>query len=70
MNKLILKLPKIMVKIPRISSEKLHDYASEAAMTGGFLMLLKGLYMIYPPTMWIIGGILLILLGFPARRIK
>jgi hypothetical protein len=62
------ELRNILAKKPKISPEKLNDYISETAMIGGFFMLLKGLYTIYPPAMWIIGGILLILLGFPARR--
>jgi hypothetical protein len=68
MKKIKLKFPKIQVTIPKISSEKLQEHISEAAMIGGILILLKCLYMIYPPSMWIIGGILLMLLGFPARR--
>lgn len=60
----------IMPKIRLPSITIIENLVSEAAMVGGFLMLLKGIYMIYPPLMWIIGGILLFLFGFPARRGK
>jgi hypothetical protein len=53
--------------IPRFSRETIEDLIQEAAIVGGFLMLMKGLYMVYPPSMWIIGGLLLILLGFPLK---
>lgn len=59
-----LRLP--VIRMPERA--KIENFVSDAAMIGGFLMLLKGLYMIYPPTMWIIGGILVFLFGFPARR--
>jgi hypothetical protein len=53
------------MKLPRY--EKIQDFVQEAALIGGFLMLLRGLYLIFPPIMWIIGGILLILIGFPLK---
>jgi hypothetical protein len=36
----------------------------------GFFLLEFGLYCIYPPAMCIVGGILLILLGYPKRGDK
>ena len=53
------KLPKI--RLPSIK----HETIQELAILAGFLMLLNGLYDIYPPAMWIIGGIWLML---PARK--
>jgi hypothetical protein len=34
----------------------------------GLIMTLKGIYAIYPPAMWITGGIFLIYLGWPKGR--
>lgn len=39
------------------------ETVQELALLAGFLMCLKGLYMIYPPMMWIIGGVYLMLPG-------
>ncbi len=55
------KLPKI--RLPSIKIK--HEIIQELAILAGFLMLLNGLYDIYPPAMWIIGGIWLML---PARK--
>jgi hypothetical protein len=51
------KLPKIHLPRFKMNSETI----IELAMLVGFFMLLKGLYDIYPPAMWIIGGIYLML---------
>lgn len=55
------KLPKIRLPSFKIKSETLQ----ELALLAGFLMVLRGLWLIYPPAMWIIGGIYLML---PAQR--
>ena len=59
--KLPLKLPKI--RLPSLKIK--HETVQELALLAGFLMLLKGLWDIYPPLMWILGGIWLML---PAKR--
>ncbi|WP_459998541.1 hypothetical protein [Paradesulfitobacterium aromaticivorans] len=57
--KLPIKLPKIRLPSLKISSGILQ----ELALLAGFLMLLHGLWMVYPPIMWIIGGLWLMLPG-------
>lgn len=58
---MVLKLPRI--RLP--SSKKLNEAIQELAILAGFFMLLKGLWGIYPPLMWIIGGAWLMI---PGRR--
>jgi hypothetical protein len=36
----------------------------------GFFLLEFGLYSVYPPAMCIVGGILLILLGYPKKGVE
>jgi uncharacterized membrane protein len=62
--KLALKMPNI--RLP--SREKTSDFISELAILAGFLMLGYGLYLIYPPAMFIICGACLIWFGFPKVR--
>jgi len=52
------------------TSAKLYDILSELAMAAGFLLLVYGVYQIYAPAAYIIGGAGLFLFGFPARRLK
>jgi hypothetical protein len=59
-----LKLPKIRLLSFKVKSET----TQELALLGGFLMLLKGLHDVYPPAMWIIGGIYLMLPAQSQRR--
>ncbi len=55
------KPPKI-----RLPSLKIpNGFFEELAILAGFLMVLRGLWLIYPPLMWIFGGIWLML---PAKR--
>lgn len=51
------KPPKIRLPSLKITSETIQ----ELAILAGFLMLLKGLWMVYPPLMWIAGGLWLML---------
>ena len=62
--KLALKLPNI--RLP--NREKTSDFISELAILAGFLMLGYGLYLIYPPAMFIICGACLMWFGFPRAR--
>lgn len=62
------KMNRRIQNIGQFFGRYMHDVVSEAAIIGGFFMLMKGLYMIYPPVMWIVGGILIFLLGFPAKK--
>ena len=64
--KLALKMPK--VRLP--SREKISDFISELAIVAGFLMLGYGIYLIYPPAMFIICGACLMWFGFPKGRAK
>lgn len=61
--KIPLKLPKIRFHSLRIKREA----AQELAILAGFLMVARGLYMVYPPAMWIICGLWLM---FPAKRVR
>lgn len=61
MNKLFSKLPKIRLPSLDIPSETVRTLAAVA----GFFMALYGIWLIYPPAMWIIGGIYLML---PAKN--
>ena len=60
-QKIKAKLPRIRLPSPR------NETAQELAVLAGFLMLLKGLWDVYPPAMWIIGGLWLMFPG-PGRR--
>lgn len=50
-------LPKI--RLPSIN----HEVVQELAVLAGFCMFLKGLWDVYPPLMWIIGGLWLMIPG-------
>lgn len=61
-------LSKIRARLPRIrlpSPAAKNEMVQELAILAGFLMVLKGLWDIYPPAMWILGGLWLM---FPAGR--
>lgn len=62
--KIELKLPKI--RLP--SRETTYDFISELALLVGFFMFGYGIWLIYPPVMFIICGIGLFLFGFPRGR--
>ena len=36
----------------------------------GLIMIGRGLYMVYPPSMWLIVGAFVIFLGWPKRTVK
>jgi hypothetical protein len=36
----------------------------------GFFFIEYGLFTVYPPAMWVVGGILLILLGYPKKGVE
>jgi hypothetical protein len=59
-----LKIKEIAIKIPKIVSFK------DILMFIGLFMAGKGLYMVYPPSMWLIIGMFLIYLGWPKRAVK
>jgi len=59
LHKLRVKFPKIRLPSFKISNETIQ----ELAILAGFLMFLKGLWDIYPPLMWIIGGFWLMIPG-------
>ena len=56
-----MKLPKI--RLP--SLRKTESTLAELAILAGFLMVMYGLHQVYPPLMWVIGGLWLM---FPARK--
>lgn len=61
--KLPIKLPKIKIRLPSLKIKA--QTIQELALLAGFLMLMRGLWLIYPPAMWIVGGIYLML---PAQQ--
>jgi hypothetical protein len=65
------KLPfKLLLKLPqprRPTLKNLTNTIEELAILAGFLMLLRGLWLVYPPLMWIIGGLWLM---FPAKAVR
>jgi hypothetical protein len=66
-------LKKIWLKLLKIrlpSRNKTYDFISELAMLAGFFMFGYGLYLMYPPAMFIICGICLFVFGFPAKGAK
>ena len=46
------------------------SFLPDILMIIGFVSLGYGLNMIYPPAMWIICGILVILVGYPKKGVK
>lgn len=44
------------------------DTVREAALVVGFLMAARGLWLVYPPAMWLVCGAMLLWLGLPPRR--
>lgn len=59
MKALKLRFPRI--RLPSIWIK--HEIIQELAVLAGFLMVLKGLWDIYPPLMWILGGVWLMFPG-------
>ncbi|ELK38811.1 hypothetical protein D478_27756 [Brevibacillus agri BAB-2500] len=52
------------MKKPKITLET----AREACLLVGFFSLARGLWLIYPPAMWLVCGLLLLWVGFPPKR--
>ncbi|MGG1651383.1 hypothetical protein [Paenibacillus sp. NRS-1780] len=46
------------------------DTIREVLLSAGFLTFCTGIWLIYPPASLIIGGLLLMWLGFPSKRQK
>lgn len=46
------------------------ELIKEAALVLGFLALMRGLWIIHPAAMWIIGGVILLWFGFPGKKVK
>jgi hypothetical protein len=59
-----LKLPRI--RLPSIKIK--YEAIQELAVLAGFFMFLYGLWQIYPPAMWIIGGLWLMYPGRSSGR--
>jgi hypothetical protein len=60
-----LKFPKINLQI-KLPKPDFHDFL----IIFGGIFLGKGLYMIYPPSMFIIIGVAVIWLGLPGKVVK
>jgi hypothetical protein len=59
-------------RLPRIrlpSRDKLVENVREACLAAGFFMLARGLWLVYPPAMWVVCGALLIYVGLPPRGV-
>jgi hypothetical protein len=50
--------------------EKVCDLLSELAMIAGFVLFSYGVYLIYVPAGYMVAGLALFLLGFPASKFK
>jgi hypothetical protein len=46
------------------------DHIREACLLVGFCSLIYGIWLIYQPAAWIVGGLILIWLGMPPRPPK
>lgn len=46
------------------------EYIREACLVAGFFMLVRGIWLIYPPAAWIVGGLILIWFGTPPEMLK
>jgi hypothetical protein len=60
---------KRLIEYIKKNKDNLPDF-KDLLLTAGLIMALRGLYLIYPPAMWIIGGIFIIYLGWPQRVVK
>lgn len=63
-----LKLPRF--RLPRIrlpSRSVIVDSAREACLVAGFFMIARGLWLIYPPAMWLVCGAMLMYPALPKR---
>lgn len=43
------------------------DHIREACLLAGFCSLTYGIWLIYPPAAWVVGGLILVWLGIPPR---
>jgi hypothetical protein len=43
------------------------EHIREACLVAGLLILVRGVWLIYPPAAWIVGGLILIWLSIPPR---
>ncbi|AYB41043.1 hypothetical protein [Brevibacillus laterosporus] len=57
-------LSKILEKRPKITVENVR----EACLLVGFFSFGYGLWQVYPPSMWIICGLMVLFVGLPARK--
>ena len=66
-----IRLPSAMRNLTRmLKNIKLSpEFIKETCLVAGFLMLLRGLWLIWPPAMWIIGGVCLMWFGLPGKRV-
>jgi hypothetical protein len=60
----MIKLP--MIRLP--SSVNVEESFREACLVAGFFMFARGLWLMYPPGMWLGCGLALIWCGLPPRR--
>lgn len=59
------------MKFPHIrlpSQQKIETTVRETCLVAGFLMFARGLWLIYPPVMWLVCGLALVWCGLPPRR--
>lgn len=56
------------MKSPKIRGPLLLEALRETCLMAGFLMLARGLWLLFPPVMWITCGVILIYIGLPPRN--
>lgn len=57
-------------RFPRIrlpSAAEIEHTTGGLLLAGGFLMVARGLWLVYPPAMYIVGGAILIWWGLPRK---
>lgn len=72
--KIDFKLPRIRLpaaqikaKFRALKAKITPENVKETCLLVGFFMVLRGLWLIYPPAMWILGGAGLIWFGLPGK---
>jgi len=61
-------ISRIRFKFRAIKAKITPEFVKETCILVGFAMVLRGLWLIYPPAMWIIGGMALIWFGMPGKK--
>jgi hypothetical protein len=61
------KLPRLRRGL-RLQAGQLTDALREACLLAGFVVFVRGAWLVWPPAAWLIAGLILIWLGIPPKR--